>query len=86
MGASVMSKNNVIQMFPDIDFELELKLLASMIEDDGELGLMTYLSVITNHLSGFMSSDEPDFFESAFRMMCAIKLAEAHSSIDDEVH
>lgn len=82
-----MPKNNVIQMFPDIDFDLELRLLAKMIEEDGELGLMTYMAVITNHLSGFMSSDEPDFFESAFRMMCAIKLAEAHSDIDiDEIH
>ena len=82
-----MPKNNVIQMFsPDVDFDLELKLLAKMLEDDGELGLLTYTSVIVNHLSGFMSSDEPDFFESAFRMMCAIKLAEAHSDIDYEIH
>ena len=82
-----MPKNNVIQMFPDIDFEGELKMLAKMIEEDGELGLLTYTSVIVNHLSGFMSSSEPDFFDSAFRMMAAIKLAEAHSDIDiDEIH
>ena len=81
-----MSKNNVVQMFPDIDFEGELKLLAQMIEEDGELGLITYMAVITNHLSGYMSSSEPTFFESAFRMMAAIKLAEAHSDIDDEIH
>lgn len=80
-----MPKNNVVQMFPDIDFEGELKMLSTLINEDGELGLMTYLAVITNHLSGFMSTDDPEFFESAFRMMCAIKLAEAHSD-KDEVH
>ena len=82
-----MPKNNVIQMFPDIDCQAELESLSTLIREEEELGFLTYMSVVLNHLSGYMSCDDPEMFESAFRMLCAIKLAELHAdSDDDEIH
>ena len=81
-----MSKSNVVDLFPDIDFQKELEMLSVLIADDGELGYMQYMATILNHLSGYICTEQDEMFNSAFRMMCAIKLAGENADADDEIH
>lgn len=80
-----MPKSNVVDLFPDIDFQQELRMLSVLIAEDQELGYQTYLATILNHLSGYMCTEQDEMFDSAFRMMCAIHLANENAD-DDEVH
>ena len=86
MGVSVMSKkSNVINLFPDVDCLKEVEMLATLIEQDGEVGFLVYMTTIMNHLSGYVCTEEKDLFDSAFRMMMAVRLAE-DSYDEDEIH